>query len=409
MGTGKRTLESLLCVLIFLSVVRLDGGQRRLDVTNFVVMGEGLAAGMADFSLKDVYQEKSFPAQMAQQMNTAFPQPLIQGSGIGNAPGFPAMPVRAPGPGQGAVRKDFPPTLFIFNLSVPGFRVEDAVGRRPGAPVIQQYDMQQTVTNLILGYPSLILHNKPLWTQLEYAKQMNPTFALVELGYYDVLEAAATGNVTRLPDVATFRSNYSTILKGLQDNGAEVLVTTIPDPMDTGYFTSLSHATRLVRAPADVIASEFKLVASDLLTVSGVTAAANQLAASDVTGLPEGSVVSAAVASQISARVTALNTEINSLAQTNNAVVYDLNALFKRVRTDGLFVGTTFLTADYLGGFYSLDGYYPGQTGQGLIANEILKLINQTYGETFPLLNLNYVASDDPAVRFILKSVGIKK
>ena len=127
---------------------------------------------------------------MAQQMNTAFPQPLIQGSGIGNAPGFPAMPVRAPGPGQGAVRKDFPPTLFIFNLSVPGFRVEDAVGRRPGAPVIQQYDMQQTVTNLILGYPSLILHNKPLWTQLEYAKQMNPTFALVELGYYDVLEAA---------------------------------------------------------------------------------------------------------------------------------------------------------------------------------------------------------------------------
>src|SRR5438552_8902854 len=76
-GTGKRTLESLLCVLIFLSVVRLDGGQRRLDVTNFVVMGEGLAAGMADFSLKDVYQEKSFPAQMAQQMNTAFPQPLI--------------------------------------------------------------------------------------------------------------------------------------------------------------------------------------------------------------------------------------------------------------------------------------------------------------------------------------------
>src|SRR5882762_6836402 len=150
MGTGKKTLGSLLCVLICLSAVRLDGEQRKLDVTNFVVMGEGLAAGMADFSLKDVYQEKSFPAQMAVQMNTAFPQPLIQGSGIGNAPGFPAMPVRAPGPGQGAVRKDFPPTLFIFNLSVPGFRIEDAVGRRPAPPLVQQSDMLQTVTNLIL-------------------------------------------------------------------------------------------------------------------------------------------------------------------------------------------------------------------------------------------------------------------
>jgi hypothetical protein len=314
--------------------------------------------------------------------------------------------VRAPGPGQGAVRKDFPPQLFIFNLSVPGFRIEDAIGRRPAAPLIQQSDMLQTVTNLILGYPSLILKDKPVWTQLEYAKQMNPTFALIELGYYDVLEAAATGNVARLPDVATFKANYSTVLKGLQDNGAEVLLTTIPDPMDTGYFTTLSGATRLVRAPAAVIASQFNLAASDLLTVSGVTAAANQLAASDVTGLPAGSVVSAAVAGQITARVKALNTEINSLAQAGNAVVYDLNALFSRIRTNGLLVGTTFLTADYLGGFYSLDGYYPGATGQALIANEILTLINRTYGESFPTVNLIDTATDDPAVRFIPQSAG---
>src|SRR5712692_2859495 len=247
----------LLTFLVCLLALRLDAQQRRLDTTNFIVLGEGLAAGMADFSLKDVYQEKSFPAQMAKQMSAAFPQPLIQASGIGNVPGFPPMPVRAPGPGQGAVRKDFPPALFVFNLSVPGFRIEDSVGRRPAAPLIQQYDMLQTVTNLILGYPALILRNKPLWTQIEYAKQMNPTFALVELGYYDVLEAAATGNVARLPDVATFKANYSTVLKGLQDNGAEVLLTTIPDPMDTGYFTTLSGATRLVRAPASVIAAEF--------------------------------------------------------------------------------------------------------------------------------------------------------
>ena len=197
---SNRLLLLFVCLLAF----RLDAQKRKLDVTNFVVVGEGLAAGMADFSLKDIYQEKSFPAQMALQMNTAFPQPLMQGSGIGNVPGFAAMPVRAPGPGQGAVRKDFPPALFVFNLSVPGFRIEDAIQRRPAPPLIQQYDMQQIVTNLILGYPALILKNKPVWTQLEYAKQMNPTFAIVELGYYDVLEAAATGDLSRLPDVNAF-------------------------------------------------------------------------------------------------------------------------------------------------------------------------------------------------------------
>src|SRR5216684_3490921 len=243
--------NGLLLFFVCLLGFRLDGQQRKLDVTNFVVMGEGLAAGMADFSLKDIYQEKSFPAQIAQQMNTAFPQPLIQASGIGNVPGFPPMPVRAPGPGQGAVRKDFPPALFVFNLSVPGFRIEDAIQRRPAAPLIQQYDMLQTVTNLILGYPALILKNKPLWTQLEYAKQMNPTFALIELGYYDVLEAAVTGDLSRLPDVNAFKASYGTVLKGLQDGGATVLVTTIPDPMDTAYFTSVSNISRFVRAPSD--------------------------------------------------------------------------------------------------------------------------------------------------------------
>src|SRR5437867_4205958 len=202
--TGKTACSTGLIFLCLLATQLAAQPQRRLDVTNFVVVGEGLAAGMADFSLKDIYQEKSFPAQMARQMNTAFPQPLMQASGIGNVPGFPPMPVRAPGPGQGAVRKDFPPQLFVFNLSVPGFRVEDSVGRRPAAPVVPQNDMLQTVTNLILGYPSLILRNKPLWTQLEYAKQMNPTFALIELGYYDALAAAATGDVRRLPDVAAF-------------------------------------------------------------------------------------------------------------------------------------------------------------------------------------------------------------
>src|SRR5882724_8112580 len=117
-------------VLIFLAglmALPLGAQQKKFDPTNFIAVGEGLAAGMADFSLKDVYQLKSFPAQMAVQMNTSFPQALFQASGIGNAPGFPDMPVRVPGPGQNSVRTDFPPQLFVFNLSIPGYRIEDTL------------------------------------------------------------------------------------------------------------------------------------------------------------------------------------------------------------------------------------------------------------------------------------------
>src|SRR5690349_1197096 len=66
----------------------------KLDTTTFVVLGEGLAAGMANFGLSQSVQANSFPAQVARQMQTAFPQPLIQGPGIGIVLGYPNLPVR---------------------------------------------------------------------------------------------------------------------------------------------------------------------------------------------------------------------------------------------------------------------------------------------------------------------------
>ena len=68
----------------------------KLDTTQFVVVGEGIAAGMADFALREIYQDLNFGSQMARQMKTAFPQPLFQQGGIGAAPGFPVLPPRLP-------------------------------------------------------------------------------------------------------------------------------------------------------------------------------------------------------------------------------------------------------------------------------------------------------------------------
>ena len=56
-------------LVAFLAVgLHLDAQQgAKLDTTSFIVVGEGLAAGMADFSLREVYQKNSFPAVMARQ------------------------------------------------------------------------------------------------------------------------------------------------------------------------------------------------------------------------------------------------------------------------------------------------------------------------------------------------------
>ena len=393
---------SALLVLFLLPAVLARAQQSFFDPTNFVVMGEGLAAGMADFGLHSVYQEKSFPAQMAEQMDVAFPQPLMQAAGVGSAPGFPSLPVRLPGPDQGAVRKDFPPQLFVFNLSVPGFRVRDALTRRPAPPLVQKHDELQSLTNLILGYPSLILKGKPLWTQAEYAQRMRPSLVLIELGYYDVLEAAATGNLARMTSVESFRASYSDVLKAVRETDASVVVLTIPDPLDTAYFTPLASAFQNVRASAADLQALYNLRSGDLLTPNGLTAIALQLDANEIGPLPPGSVIGSDVAAQVRSRVVALNQVIQSLAQENGALVYDLQGLFARVRASGVVVSNTrTLTKDYLGGFYSLDGYYPGATGHAVIANEVLSLLNRTFSTSFPLIDLAAVAKDDPAVRFI--------
>lgn len=262
--------------------------------------------------------------------------------------------------------------------------------------------MLQTVINLTLGYPALILPNKPLWSQIEYAQQMNPSMALVELGYYEALDAATNNDPSRLPDAGAFKANYSTIAGLLRKYSAEVIVTTIPNPFDTGYFTAVSGLSRLVPADNATIARVYGLKPDDLVTANAVTLMANQIRWNEQPSLPPNSIISGATQASITASIGALNSAINSVAQSTGAVVYDLNGLFHRVRTSGLLAGSYPLTADYLGGFYSLDGFYPGWTGSALIANELLNLLNQTYGTAYPVVSLADIVQNDPAVRHSL-------
>lgn len=404
---GKTTMTRITAIALVAALLPVASFGQRLSTQQFVVIGEGIAAGMADFALRQEYQKNSFPALMAQQMNTNFPQPLFQSPGVGSAPGFAEIPVKLPGTQQGSVRVPFPPPLFIFNLSVPGMKLSEALTFRPKAPMVQP-DTHQTLMNLTLGYPALIAGvNKPLWSPVEYATLMNPTLIVVELGYSDVLEAAVTDNPAKLPDVATFRANMDTLLQRLKGTFAEMVVLTIPDPTDTAFFTSVNNATSYVGTPPSQLQKIFRLKADDQITPSGMLLIGNIILSNNVDlftnplfpGLGPffpGTVVSGATVTAVRARVTALNTEIVNAAKAVNANVYDLNALFARVRQSGVTVGNKTLTGGYLGGFYSLDGYYPGSTAQALIANDILTLLNTKYKKQFPLVNVATIANQDP-------------
>ena len=231
-------------------------------------------------------QSQDFAKLVATQMGTAIEQPLIQPPGIGDVVGYPGQEVIVQRYPQGSVRQFYYPTdltkapiqtppLFVTNVSVPGLTLNDAVNMIPIAPVVQRANMKQTVFNMILGFPQLILDNIPMWTQLQYAEEMRPTISLVELGYYEALTAAVAGDATLLPNPATFGSTYSTVIAGLRAQQSQVIVTTIPNPLDTAYFNSIPVSSAIIAVTPSVLSIGFNVGPTDYVTRNGMQAIAN--------------------------------------------------------------------------------------------------------------------------------------
>jgi hypothetical protein len=389
-----------------------------LDTTAFVVMGEGLAAGMGNYGLSSVLQNQDFAVLVAGKMRTAIEQPLIQPPGIGDVVGYPAQEVQVQKYPQGAVRQTYLPTdatkdpirtppLFVTNVSVPGLTLNDSVNMRPVAPVVQRGNMKQTVFNMILGYPQLILNNVPQWTQLEYAKALRPTVVLVELGYYEALDAAVRGDASLMPAATDFGDTYGKVLSELRSTQAQVIVMTIPNPIDTAYFNSVAAAAGVVHASASDLTSKFSLNPQDYVTRNGIEAISGILMSNGANALPAGSTLTAATATAITNAVNALNTQIVNAAKANGAVVYDLNAFLHRIKIAGAAAGAVTVSGDYFGGFYSFDGVYPSATGHALIANDLLAFLNQTYHRSFELVDVAPIAAADPAVQLLWRRPGV--
>jgi hypothetical protein len=380
-----------------------------LDTTTFIVMGEGLAAGMGNFGLSSNLQVYSFPAQAAAQMKTGFEQPLIEPPGIGNIVGYPGQEVRLPTYPQGSVRQFYSqttspvtgPPLLLTNLSVPGLTLQDSVSIRPSLPIVQR-DMKQTVVNMILGFPQLLL-DVPIWSQFEYAREMYPSMAMIELGYTEALNAAVNLDPTQLPNPATFGATYTSVVSGLRDLQAQVIVTTIPNPLDTAYFSTAATASSIVYLAPSAFAQLYPQVGSqDYLTRNALMTISNQLEAGDPLGaLPAGSILTAATAAQLTAGINALNVQIVNVAKANGAVVYDLNAFLHKVKGSGASAAGATITANFLGGFYTLDAVYPGPTGNSLIANDFLSFLNSTYHKSFPMIDVGTVLPNDPVISYV--------
>ncbi len=410
------TRKMVLALLLSALGMPVFAQNQPLDTTNFIVVGGGLSAGYANSQLVNEFQQDSYPALMARQMGTIFPLPLLspvapaqsgapsplpvfhEGARI-SLVNFNPLPNLTVAPSQSVLRK-LPFSLFTFDLSIPFIKVNEVINTRPALPFVREGNLKQTLINVILGYPELVLDSPPTWSSIEYAELMAPTLVIVELGFGDVIDGALTGDPSKITASSSFATDFSAIATRIRNTFANVVVLNVPDPTATAYFCSIDQAAALYKTDSATLMTTFGLQSGDLLTLGGLVEIGQQLSGRRrlSVSLMGNSVLRASTVAAVRSAVQSYNSAIASAAQQNGFLTFDLNAFYAEAASTGVQAGAHTLRGGYLQGFYSRDGLFPTPTAHAVLANRLLTLLNGTYKQNFALVDVDAVAKSDDLV-----------
>ncbi|WP_445714853.1 G-D-S-L family lipolytic protein [Flavobacterium sp.] len=216
------------------------------------------------------------------------------------------------------------------------------------------------------------------------------------IGLYQFLAVATGGRIAPLNTTAGSKNpvlikdadltNISATIEFYAANSGNPLLVSNAAALGA-IFGQARHATAndLIVLPASSIIGQPNASATAPFDINGVTwPLANKW------------VLTANEKTKVANATAAYNATIISIANSNDIAVADMNSVMNQLvsglRTDN---GTLY-TANYFSGgtseyqvLFSLDGVHPNARGYSVIANEILKVINEHYNSNLPLLNPN--------------------
>jgi len=373
----------------------------QVDLSNYVALGDSMTAGFASASMMNWYQDRSYPAVLAQQAGGSdFEQPYISEPGIG--PIFELVSL-APAPVIQPV--GLVPGLPT-NAEYPG------IYNNLGIPTATLYDMIfQTgdINNLIQGnfdtvFFDIVLRNG-INTALEQAIGMQPSFMTVWIGSNDVLPAVLAGTpidgVTMTP-VEFFGGLYGNAVGALATNTtADIVLINVPYPTAIPFTETLDPYVDIPDLGRwYLMADTGPLTDDDFVTLGGGALIAMGYGLPGGPPLPDnmnlftgeaGVVLRAAEVDLINAQVDGYNAAIEATASAFGYPVFDVNAFFADIAS-GAYVptygGTTLSTQFLLGGIFSYDGIHPQHIGYALMADELIQFINAEYGSEIPRVDM---------------------
>lgn len=161
----------------------------------YVAIGNSITAGFQSNGISTTTQQQSYANLLAGQMGTPFNLPAL------NNPGCPppltqVFPVPRRPDGPSCSLRETPVPTTLSNVAVPGAEVIDVLSNTDPS------SNANPLTTFILGGR----------TQVEAARQADPTFVTAWVGNNDVLAAALAGTTELATPVEDFQSRYTSML-----------------------------------------------------------------------------------------------------------------------------------------------------------------------------------------------------
>lgn len=417
------------------------------DFSRFVTIGNSLTMAEQSGSVFESSQMYSFGNIIANIVGTTYKQAIFSEPGtpgrleIASIDFETQTPEIVENPNQGSPTNLTYPAPYN-NLGVKGAFLTDVLNAKDANTCYTaQFNSPNPLFDAVL---------RGSGTQLELALAQQPTFVTLWIGNNDILAFAARGGLFPVTDPQQFATMYGSILDSIDQTGADVVVGNIPDVKNIPYFKTIGP--KIGVALQDIMAVNPNVVGlvyqtsapgigiaipSDLLTGNALVILSASFATAFIgdttgayyttTGIPVPQDVIIAypfgLTSQnpwpnnlildpdeiaiVDAVVPAYNAIIQGEAQARGYGIVDFYTLMNNIGAPGgIFENGIRFTSDFLlGNTYSLDGIHPTSQGYGLIANEFIRVINQKYGASIPLVDVSTI----PGSLVLTNSVGLNK
>jgi lysophospholipase L1-like esterase len=269
-------------------------------------------------------------------------------------------------------------------------------------------------------------------TQLQAAVSLKPTLAVVWLGSNDLLKYADSNGAFPPTTQSQFQSDTINVITSLQRAGAKVAISNLVDVLDAALYTKVGNLPAIFtealapygvsQAEAQVLAAQTQayllstyglgnnayLLLSGSAKIEGAVIYAlengiplQQALAAQSAQLIAGDYFSDAVAAQTQLNNNAYNQAIANAAKQTGSALVDTHALVASIVANGGYYPLPsnpkccFLY--YGGGFFSLDGIHPSDTGYALLANNWIAKINSAYAANIAPLSASQIAAINAA------------